>query len=105
MAKKFISSVLTANHLIEGDAVWWTGTSWSRDIADATIANSPDAATQLEALGSSAGFESEVVGPYLVEVSATDTAPQPIVRREAIRADRNPTFAYGYDATPRAKAA
>lgn len=105
MAKKFIPSVLTANHLTEGDAVWWTGANWSRNIAEASVATSPAAASELEALGGSAGFEAEVVGPYLVEVSDTDATPRPVVRREAIRADRNPTFAYGYDAAPLTKAA
>ena len=92
MAKSFIPSVLSANHLLDGDTVWWTGAEWSRDIADAKVAATPDAATELEALGASAGFEAEVVGPYLV-------------RREAIRADREPTFAYGLDADQLAKAA
>lgn len=105
MAKSFIPSVLTANHLLDGDTVWWTGAGWSQDIKDAKIAATPDAATELEALGSSAGFEAEVVGPYLVQVDATNGATYPVVRREAIRADREPTFAYGLDADVLAKAA
>ncbi len=40
----------------------------------------------------SASFEAEVVGPYLVEIDTQSSAP--IVRREAIRADREPTFDY-----------
>lgn len=105
MAKSFIPSVLTANHLLDGDTVWWTGTAWSQSISDAKIAATPDAATEMEVLGGSAGFEAEVVGPYLVEVDATGTVPTPVVRREAIRADREPTFAYGLDADVLAKAA
>lgn len=105
MVKSFIPSVLTANHLLDGDTVWWTGTSWSLNLTDAKIAETPDAATELEALGGSAGFEAEVVGPYLVQVDASNGAPYPVVRREAIRADREPTFAYGREATPLAKAA
>lgn len=93
MAKAFIPSVLTANHLLEGDAVWWTGKDWSRDIAKAEIIeNYEDATTVLEMAATSAAFEAEVVGPYLVEVDMDTRAP--IVRREAIRADRAPTFAY-----------
>lgn len=105
MAKSFIPSVLSANHLLDGDTVWWTGAEWSRDIADAKVAATPDAATELEVLGASAGFEAEVVGPYLVQVDASGSAPRPVVRREAIRADREPTFAYGLDADQLAKAA
>jgi hypothetical protein len=105
MAKSFIPFVLTANHLLDGDTVWWTGADWSQNIADAKVAATPDAATELEALGSSAGFEAAVVGPYLVQVNATGATPYPVVRREAIRADREPTFAYGLDAEVLAKAA
>ena len=93
MAKKFIPSVLTANHLLEGDAVWWTGKEWSRDIAKAeVIDDAEDATTILEMASTSAAFEAEVVGPYLVEIDVASFAP--IVRREAIRADRAPTFTY-----------
>ncbi len=92
MARKFIPSVLTANHLLEGDAVWWTGETWSRDIAKAEIVSTPEAATVLELLAGNTSFEAEVVGPYLVEIDVATRTP--IVRREAIRADRAPTFAY-----------
>ena len=93
MPKKFIPSVLTANHLLEGDAVWWTGKEWSRDIRKAdVIETAEDATTILEMASTSAAFEAEVVGPYLVEIDAATYAP--VVRREAIRADRAPTFAY-----------
>ena len=93
MAKAFISSVLTANHLLEGDAVWWTGKDWSRDIPKAeVITDYEDATTLLEMASTSASFEAEVVGPYLVEIEVDKRAP--IVRREAIRANRAPTFTY-----------
>lgn len=105
MAKSFIPSVLTANHLLDGDTVWWTGAEWSLDIADAKVAGSPDAATELEALGGSAGFEAAVVGPYLVQVDTTGATPRPVVRREAIRADGRPTFVYGLEADALSKAA
>lgn len=93
MAKKYIPSILTANHLLEGDAVWWTGKEWSREIAQAEVIESPeDATTVLEMASTSAIFEGEVVGPYLVEIDVATCTP--VVRREAIRADRAPTFAY-----------
>lgn len=94
MAKAFSPVVLTASDLLDGDAVWWTGAEWSRDIAQATIAGDRDAADALSALIPSAAFEAAVVGPYLVDV-APGAQPIPVVRREAIRADREPTFAYG----------
>jgi len=100
MAKKFIPSVLTANHLLEGDAVWWTGADWSRKLADASIVQTAeDATTILEMASTNAAFEAEVVGPYLVEIDVDTLSP--IVRREAIRADRAPTFNYIADTEQR----
>ena len=93
MAKAFIPSVLTANHLLEGDAVWWTGKDWSRDLTKAEVVMTyEDATTILEMAATGASFEAEVVGPYLVEIDVETRSP--IVRREAIRADRAPTFNY-----------
>lgn len=94
MPKSFLPTVLTANHLLDGDAVWWTGFSWSRDIESAAIAHDETAAAALKAVADGPGAEAEVVGPYLVEVGLETGAPYPLVRREAIRADREPTFAY-----------
>ena len=94
MAKAFNPAVLTANALVEGDAVWWTGAGWSRDIAAAKVAETPEAAASLEALGKTPLMEASAVGPYLVEVDLASGRPEPLVRRERIRADRTPTFAY-----------
>ena len=98
MAKPFNPAVLTANALIEGDAVWWTGAGWSRDIAMAKVATTPDAAEKLAALGATPLMEASAVGPYTVEVEINSGQPSPISRRERIRADRTPTFAYGLQA-------
>jgi hypothetical protein len=46
----------------------------------------------LELLSGDATFEAEVVGPYLVEIDVASR--EPVVRREAMRANRVPTFAY-----------
>ncbi|MEL7464285.1 MAG: DUF2849 domain-containing protein [Pseudomonadota bacterium] len=94
MPKTFSPAVMTANDLLEGDAVWWTGAAWSRDLAAAQVAETPDAVEALSAFASSAALEAQVVGPYLVDVTLASGAPFPTVRREAIRADREPTFAY-----------
>ncbi len=98
MAKAFHPVVLTANALIEGDAVWWTGAAWSRDIARAKVAATPEAAEKLAALGATPLMEASAVGPYTVEVALDGGRPSPLSRRERIRADRAPTFAYGADA-------
>jgi hypothetical protein len=105
MAKAFNPAVLTANDLIEGDAVWWTGAAWSRDIARARVATSPEAAEKLALLGATPLMEASAVGPYTVEVEILAGKPTPISRRERIRADRTPTFAYGQAAQALSRAA
>lgn len=105
MAKTFHKSVLTANDLLDGDAVWWTGSAWSRAIGAAVIADTPEAKTAMEAEASRPRHEAEVVGPYLVDVEIATGVPVPIARREAIRADRAPTFAYAGEAAPTRAAA
>jgi hypothetical protein len=105
MAKAFQPAVLTANDLIEGDAVWWTGAAWSRDIASAKVATTPEAVEKLAALGATPLMEASAVGPYTVEVALAGGAPSPISRRERIRADRAPTFAYGLEAEAPRRAA
>ena len=94
MAKAFSPAVLTANHLLDGDAVWWTGAGWNADIAHAKIASTPEEREAFDAIALSPAHEADVVGPYLVDVSVTADGARPTVRREAIRADRAPTFAY-----------
>lgn len=96
MAKTPFPAVLTANDLLDGDTVWWTGARWSRRIDDALIAMDEEAAISLETAGADAPH---VVGAYLVEVDPVTTTPT--ARREAIRASRAPTFAYGAAAETR----
>ncbi|RMF41637.1 MAG: DUF2849 domain-containing protein [Alphaproteobacteria bacterium] len=91
MARAQHPVILTAQDLIEGDAVWWTGTGWSRNLAHALVYNDPAAADAAEAR--LAAEESRVVGVYRVEVDPAPV-PRPILRREAIRADGRPSFAY-----------
>lgn len=95
MAKAFKPAVLTANALLKGDAVWWTGRGWSRDIAEARVAETPEAAEALAALGATPLMEVSAVGPYLMEVDLSAGVPAPVSRRERIRASRAPTVAYG----------
>ncbi len=105
MAKAFKPAVLTANALMGGEAVWWTGAGWSDVFADAKPARTEDEARQLEALGATPLFEGVVVGPYLAEVEINEGGLKPGTRREAIRASARPTFDYLLEAAPRARQA
>ena len=93
MARMTHPVILTANHLTEGDAIWWTGCGWTRDIAAAALYVDEASAPLAEAAAHSEG-----VGAYAV---AVDAARRPVLRREAIRADRAPSFAYLPDAGDR----
>ncbi|MEM7547325.1 MAG: DUF2849 domain-containing protein [Pseudomonadota bacterium] len=95
MAKTFHPAVLSAHDLLDGHAVWWTGSDWSPHIEAAHVAADTGARAALEATAAAPAHDAEVVGPYLVDVTLASGMPFPIVRREAIRADRQPTFAYG----------
>ncbi|MEL6234113.1 MAG: DUF2849 domain-containing protein [Pseudomonadota bacterium] len=89
MARRTLPVILTANDLMDGDAVWWTGAGWSRTIGLARrFESAKDAAPMLETLGQ----DSAAIGVYAVELDPDTDAPA--LRREAIRAAREPSFAY-----------
>ena len=91
MAKSFNPAVLTANNLAEGHSVFLAPEGWSRRIAAALVALTPEQAEELAALGNRFVAENQIVGPYLVEVSLGEGAPVPLARRERIRAQGRPT--------------
>lgn len=95
MAKPFKASVVTAHDLIEGHAVFLAPEGWSRDIAEALVALTPEQAEEFTALGQRCVDENRVVEPYLVEVTLKDGKPVPVARREQIRASGEPTIAFG----------
>ncbi|WP_118132526.1 DUF2849 domain-containing protein [Oceanicella sp. SM1341] len=94
MARAFRPVVLTANDLVEGDVVWWTGAVWSRDVSDAEVFDTPEAAEAAEAALNTPEHAACTVGIVRVEVEMRDGAPFPTLRREQIRAERRPTFDY-----------
>lgn len=105
MAKAFQPQVLTANDLAEGDSVWLGAGGWVRDIRAARVATTPEALAALEAEGAAAEAADLVVGVYAVAVETGEAGPVPVSRRERIRADRAPTFAYAPEAARIARAA
>ena len=85
MSKQSSLQAVTANHLLDGDVVYLTvGLGWSRELADAVIADTQEEADRL--LAAAAGQEAEVVGPYLIDVARdADGRPEPLHYRERIR--------------------
>lgn len=79
--------ILTANRLIDGEAVWYsTGQAWSETIGDAEIARDKAAEEHLAAIGKAAFEANLVVDVDLVDVTLAGDAIVPIRLRERIRA-------------------
>ena len=86
MAGRGASKIVSANDLLSGRVVYLTAEgAWSPDIADASVAPDPAAASALLAAGER--DPGRVVGPYLVDVTpgGPDRGPEPTAIRERIR--------------------
>ncbi|MDD9911359.1 MAG: DUF2849 domain-containing protein [Ahrensia sp.] len=98
MTRKANHQVVTANHLLEGDAVWFTARQdWSRDIADAAVASHEEAAQAL--LNAASKQQDKVVGPYLAAaaIDANGNAA-PAHFREAFRTRGPSNYFHGKQA-------
>ncbi len=85
MSRRFTPKVVSANQLLEGDAVWLTADDrWTRDMAEAELIED-EAVAQLRLLFAK-GQPAVVVGPELVDAVA-DAAGRPVPThfREAFR--------------------
>ena len=84
MPRHFTPKVITANALLEGDAVWLTEDDrWTRDIREAELLTD-EAHADLRLL-EAAGRQDEIAGAYLADAKSTDTGPAPTHFREAFR--------------------
>ena len=94
MPKAFTPKVLTANALLEGDAVWLTEDDrWTRDIAEAELLTD-EAHAELRLLEASART-SEIAGAYLADAKATEDGPAPVHFREAFRTTGPSNYPHG----------
>ncbi|AOH86032.1 hypothetical protein AWL63_20785 [Sphingomonas panacis] len=73
--------LLTGNDLPTGDVIWWTGSGWSRHIAEAA-----DVGSEGEALGKLEEAARRVNGPYVIEATATPQGPRPAHIKDRVRA-------------------
>lgn len=79
--------ILTANRLIDGEAVWLAPDhSWIETLDGAEIARDKDAEARLEAIGAEAIRNNRVVDVNLIDVDLVDGAIVPVRLRERIRA-------------------
>lgn len=96
MARTFIPKVATANHLLEGDVIYFARPGWSRDLAPATVADTPEAAEAL--LAEAAARQHEAVGVTLIEVDMATGTPRPRHFREWFRTRGPSNYFHGKQA-------
>ena len=97
MPKAFTPKVVTANALLEGDAVWFTeNNDWSRDIAEAELLTD-EAHADLRLIEAQAQ-QGEVVGPYLADAKSGANGPEPTHFREAFRTRGPSNYPHGKQA-------
>ncbi|MBP1805933.1 DUF2849 domain-containing protein [Rubellimicrobium aerolatum] len=105
MSRRFTPKVVSANHLLEGDAVWLTEDDrWTRDMAEAELIE--DEAHAAIRLLFAKGQPGVVVGAELVDASAGAGGPVPTHFREAFRTHGPTNYHHGKRAeglTPRGK--
>lgn len=80
--------ILLANHLLDGEVVFWTGDAWSPWPADAQVAADEASAAALEAAAQRGLSSNVVVDAYLIDV-ALDAEGRAIPRhyREKIKTE------------------
>lgn len=73
--------ILTGNNLETGDVVWWTGSGWSRHVADAV-----DVDEGGEAIAAREEGARRVNAPYVIEAMETPEGPRPAHIKDRVRA-------------------
>ena len=97
MPRIFTPKVITANALLEGDAVWLTADDqWTRDIAEAELLTD-EAHADLRLLEANAR-QSEIAGAYLADAKPSPDGPTPTHFREAFRTRGPSNYAHGKQA-------
>ena len=94
MSRRFTPKVITANLLLDGDAVWLTADDrWSKSMLDAELIED-EAHADIRILFAN-GQANIVVGPYLAEAKAGPNGPEPTHFREEFRTRGPSNYAHG----------
>ncbi|WP_420858736.1 DUF2849 domain-containing protein [Marivivens marinus] len=97
MSRAFTPKVVTANALMDGDAIWLTEDDrWTRDMAEAELIE--DEAHADIRLLFALSQPDHVVGPYLADAKPGQTGPEPIHFREAFRTRGPSNYVHGKQA-------
>ncbi len=98
MTRAFTPKVVTANALLEGDAVWLTADDlWARDMAEAELIE--DEAHAAIRLLDAQMQRDVVVGAYLADAKRGPNGPEPTHFREAFRTRGPSNYAHGKQAS------
>ncbi|MES2020841.1 MAG: DUF2849 domain-containing protein [Pseudomonadota bacterium] len=73
--------LLTGNDLPTGDVLWWTGSTWSRHVEDAS-----DVGDQGESTARAEEGARRVNGAYVIDATATPEGPRPAHIKDRVRA-------------------
>lgn len=94
---RFTPKTITANDLLEGDAVWLTADNrWSRNHHEAELIED-EAHSQIRMLFAQ-GQAHLVVGPYLADARAGEHGPEPVHFREEFRTRGPSNYNHGKQA-------
>lgn len=96
MTKPFTPQVATSNHLLEGDVIYFTRPGWTRDLAQAAMARTPEDAEAL--LAEASRYPLETVGVVLVDVDLSIGVPAPAHFREEFRTKGPSNYFHGKQA-------
>ena len=97
MPKAFTPKVVTANALLEGDAIWLReDDTWTRDIREAELMTD-EAHAELRLL-EALSRKDEIAGAYLADAKDTPGGPAPTHFREDFRTRGPSNYAHGKQA-------
>ena len=82
--KPTATAVLTGNDLLTGAIVYWNGSGWTGDIANAERATGDEAHAALEAIGAAQKDANVVVDVYLFALDAQSGAPIELRERQRL---------------------
>lgn len=97
MPRAFTPKVITANALLEGDAVWFTeDNTWTGEIRQAELLDD-EAHADLRLIEAQAQ-QDKIAGAYLADVKAGNNGPEPTHFREAFRTRGPSNYHHGKQA-------
>ena len=97
MARQFTPKVITANALLEGDAIWFTtDNTWTGDISQAEFLE--DEAHADRRLIEAQAQKDKIAGAYLADAKLGENGPEPTHFREAFRTRGPSNYPHGKQA-------